>query len=381
MRTASNTTNHHTNLWIGLVLVLLTLCSVAAGPPGLSSGHARPLRMSPAQVESVVAVRKGPEIGASAASLVDRQSNKVLWSKRANVVLPMASTTKLMTVLVALATLSPAQIVTVPEAALIGNASMGLKAGDQVSVESLVYGALLPSGNDAAMTLALTAAGSKGAFVQRMNQRAIDWGMAETHFENPHGLDEPGHVSSARDLISLAQHALDEPLVSTVVGTSSTTVEGYFLTNTNKLLLNYDGAYGVKTGTTDTAGQVLIAAASRPNGDALSVVLNSPDRFAETPLLLDHYFDYYEWADLRLESNALNRMTGPDGSVYVLRTPERPLFLPKWQVSQLRTLRIISFDSAAQPAGLYQVWLGEEKLVESPILFEKQSREPATEGA
>ncbi|MCP4167346.1 MAG: D-alanyl-D-alanine carboxypeptidase [Chloroflexi bacterium] len=364
-----------------MVLVLLTQCSVAAGPPGLSSGHARPLRMSPAQVESMVAVRKGPEIDARAASLVDRQSNKVLWSKRANVVLPMASTTKLMTVLVALETLSPAQIVTVPEAALIGNASMGLKAGDQVSVESLVYGALLPSGNDAAMTLALTAAGSKGAFVQRMNQRAIDWGMAETHFENPHGLDEPGHVSSARDLISLAQHALANPLASAVVGTSSTTVEGYFLTNTNQLLLDYDGAYGVKTGTTDAAGQVLIAAASRPNGDALSVVLDSPDRFTETPLLLDHYFDYHEWVDLRLESNALNRMTGPDGSIYVLRTPERPLFLPKWQVSQLRPLRIISFDAAAQPAGLYQVWLGEEKLVETPILFEKQSREPATEGA
>lgn len=367
---ASNSRPRRNDRWWLFLLVLLALASVGAGPPVLRSGHDDPLRLTKGQIDSIMAVKAGPEIEAKAAAVSDRASGAVLWSVNADSPLPMASTTKLMTALVALESLSPDQVVTVPAAAIIGNASMGLVAGDQVSVLALLYGALLPSGNDAAMTLAIAAAGSEAAFVERMNQRAAEWGLQETHFVNPHGLDAPGHVSSARDLISLAQRALDNPVIAQVVATPQINIAGYPLTNTNLLLTTYEGAYGVKTGTTDAAGQVLIAAANNGHGDAVAVVLNSPDRFTETPRLLDYYFDNWQWLDLKLRQNGLNKVTAPDGSLYALRSDSRPLLLQHWQVGQLRTYRTISFDANNQPAGLYQIWLGDDKMTDVPIRFE-----------
>ncbi|MCO6452323.1 MAG: D-alanyl-D-alanine carboxypeptidase [Caldilineales bacterium] len=352
-----------------MALALLAFFSIAAGPPVLRSGDVRPIRLYPAQVQSMSEIIAGPEVAARSAILVDDSSGEKLWGKDENAALPMASTTKMMTALVALETLSPDQVVTVPQAALIGDASMGLQAGDGVTVETLLYGALLPSGNDAAMTLALAAAGTTEAFVERMNARAADWGLTQTHFENPHGLDEPGHISSATDLAGLARQVLDSPVLAKIVATPQTTQQGYALTSTNELLTTYPGANGVKTGTTDEAGQVLVAAATRRGGSPLSVVLNSPDRFAESARLLDFYFDHWAWLHPRLQSDALNRVTGPDGKTYAMRTPDQPTFLPRWQADQLRDFRQISFDAVNQPSGMYEVWLGERKLSETPITF------------
>jgi D-alanyl-D-alanine carboxypeptidase len=368
---ASNSRSRFSDRWWVFLLILLALSCIGAGPPQLVSGHTHPLHLTKGQIDSVMTVRAGPEIDASAAAIVDRDSDALLWSKNAELALPMASTTKLMTALVALESLSPDQVITVPADALIGNASMGLSAGDQVSVRALLYGALLPSGNDAAMTLAIAAAGSEAAFVERMNQRAAEWGLTRTHFVNPHGLDAPDHVSSARDLSTLARHALDNPVIAEVVSTPQITIEGYPLTNTNLLLNAYDGAYGVKTGTTDEAGQVLIAAVDNGHGNALTVVLNSPDRFAETPRMLDFYFDNWRWLDLKLGQNALNKVMAPDGALYTLYSASRPLLLQHWQMDQLRTYRAITFGADSEPAGLYQIWLGEEKLTDVPIQFKR----------
>lgn len=366
---ASNSRSRYSDRWWVFFVVLLALSSVGAGPPQLVSGHTYPLSLTGEQIESLMVVKSGPNIEASAAALVDRGSEAMLWSKKAELALPMASTTKLMTALVALESLSPDDVVTVPAAAIIGNASMGLSAGDQVSVLALLYGALLPSGNDAAMTLAITAAGSEAAFVERMNQRASEWGLKKTHFVNPHGLDALDHISSAQDLSLLAQRALDNSVIAEVVSTPQIIIEGYPLTNTNVLLTSYDGTYGVKTGTTDEAGQVLIAAADNGHGDALTVVLNSPDRYTETPRILDFYFDNWQWFDLQLKQSALNKASAPDGSQFTLHSASRPVLLQHWQVDQLRAYRAISFDANNQPAGLLQVWLGEEKLTDVPIQF------------
>lgn len=356
------------------LLALLAIFSIAAGPPTLRSGHAQPLRLTPGQLDSLDQMQRGPRIDAVAAALADRASGEVLWAQNAETALPPASTTKLMTALLALETLSPDQVVTVPVGALVGNASMGLDAGERVRVETLLYGALLPSGNDAAMTLALAAAGDETAFVREMNARAAAWGLNQTHFLNPHGLDAPGHLASALDLAALGRRALDNPLLAGVVGTQQITVEGYFLTNTNELLGAYPGAYGVKTGTTDEAGQVLIAAAARPGGDAVSVVMRSPDRYAESARLLDFYFEHWQRVETGLRADALNRLHAQDGSVYALRTPSRPLLLPRWQAVQLRTFRLIGADASGRPVGVQQIWLGEQKLVETAIEFILQQR-------
>lgn len=356
-----------------LVIIGLALASLGAGPPILRSGHTtHPLRLSLGQMQALRAMTSGPTVAATAAILVDRRENSVLYRKNADMPLPMASTAKLMTVLVALETLSPDDVVTVPAEALVGGATMGLQAGERVSVRALLYGALLPSGNDAAMTLALAAAGSEAAFVERMNRRAAEWGLTHTRFANPTGFDAPGQVSTAADLAELARRALAHPLIAAIVALPQTEVEGYHLQNTNQLLGAFAGAYGVKTGTTDEAGQVLIAAARRRQGDALSVVLRSPDRYADTRQLLDFYFAHWLWADFGLNHNALNRVIAPDGSTYILRTPSRPLFLPRWQVGQVWTYRRIDFAETGQPVGHFQVWLADRLLLETPITFLRQ---------
>ncbi len=354
------------------LVTLLAWLNVAAGPPVWTSNHIRPIRLTLGQMQEVQAIARGPSVQSRAAVLEDRSSGAVLWARRAEEPLPMASVTKLMTALVALETLSPDETVTIPAAAVAippGYVRMGLQAGQRVQVRTLLYGALLPSGNDAALALAIAAAGSEQAFVDRMNARAQAWGLNETHFVNPHGIDAPGHVASARDLAQLARKALENPLIAEIVATPAITLEGFKLTNTNQLLTTYPGAYGVKTGTTDEAGQVLIAAARRAGGDALTVVMHSPDRYAETRSLLDFYFRHWVWVDVGLRRDVLNRATGPDGAQYLLETPPAPLFLQRWQLLQLRPVRILQFDAAGRPAGLYQVWYGEEKLVELPLTF------------
>jgi len=360
-----------------LGIMLLTWLSVAAGPPIWKSNHDYPLGLTLGQIEEARTARQGPPKQSHAGVMLDTHSGTILLQWNASNSLPMASVTKLMTVLVALETLSPDDVVIVPAAAVdieAGYVRMGLKAGQRVTVKTLLYGALLPSGNDAAMALAIAAAGSEQAFVAKMNDRAVEWGLNETHFVNPHGIDAPGHYASARDLSQLALHALANPLIAEIVATPAITIEGFHLTNTNKLLTTYEGAYGVKTGTTDNAGQVLIGASRRPGqGDVLTVVMHSSDRYAETRSLMDFYYSHWSWIDAGLKYNALNRATGPDGSHYLLSTQPVPLLLLRWQASELRPLRIINFDASGQPSGLYQVWLGEQKLAEVPILFEKQN--------
>ena len=352
------------------IILLLAWLSMAAGPPIWKSNHDHPIYLTQGQIAALNRIQQGPPTQSRAGILQDAPSKATLWQWNADQPLSMASVTKLMTVLVALETLSPDDVVTVPQAAIIGNASMGLHAGQQVRVLTLLYGALLPSGNDAAMTLAIAAAGSEKAFVRKMNQRAQAWGLHETHFANPHGLDAPDHYASARDLAQLAHRALANPLIAQIVATPAITIEGFHLQNTNQLLTTYPGAYGVKTGTTDNAGQVLIAAARRSQGDVLTVVMHSPDRYAETRGLMDFYFQHWIRLDVGLKRDVLNRVTGPDGTRYLLTTPPLPLLLQRWQVPELRTKRLITFDAAThQPAGMYQVWLGEEKLLERSITF------------
>ena len=359
-----------------LLLMLLAWLSVAAGPPQWHSGHNRPIRLTWGEVQAAQAAHQGPHLQTRAAAMQDVASGALLWQKEGDTPLPMASVTKLMTALVALETLAPDDVVTIPPQALNiapGYVRMGLQAGQKVQVRTLLYGALLPSGNDAALALAWAAAGSEQAFVDKMNAHATAWGLTHTHFVNPHGIDAPGHESSARDLAQLARRALQNPLIAQIVATPSISIQGFELHNTNQLLGQYPGAYGVKTGTTDAAGQVLIAAARRSGqGDVITVVLHSPDRYAESEALLDAYFRHWTSFDAAPQANVLNRVIGPDGRRYTLSTPPIPLLLPRWQTLRLQPLRVISFNASGQPAGLYQLWLDGSKLQEAPIIFTPQ---------
>ena len=332
-------------LWLRWILCVMWAL-VGFGPPVLTSGGTPPTwRLYPDQVQTLVRATQMPPITAQAALLADAQTGEILLSRNADQPLPPASTTKIMTALLVLERARPDEIVTVPSSALIGDATMGLRVGEQLTVEELLYGMLLASGNDAAITLAEHVGGSIEGFVDLMNQRAAEMNLKETHFVNPHGLDAPGHVSSAVDLLAMTRAGLSHELFARIVATPQARVAGRLLVNRNELLTTYPGADGVKTGTTDAAGQCLVASATREGHRAIAIVLGSQDRFADSRILLDHYFTYFGWLRLTLPRDGFNRMHWNDGRVRELRAESEPeVFLPRWQWPLVRVTRVVQGD-------------------------------------
>lgn len=233
-----------------------------------------------------------PGVSASAAVLMDGESGRLLYAKNADVPRPIASITKLMTALVAVE-LCPdlGRRVTIrAEWTGAEGSSMYLKPGEELTLEGLLYGLLLSSGNDAAVAIAGACAGSVEEFVARMNERAAALGMTGTHFANPNGLDDPAHYSTAADMALLAREILQREELMRIVSTRSITVAGRTLTNHNKLLWRYSGCTGMKTGYTDEAGRTLVSSAQRDGQSLIVVTLNDPDDWADHASLFDYGF-------------------------------------------------------------------------------------------
>ncbi len=220
-----------------------------------------------------------PSVQARAYIVQSSVDGHTLAARDADVPRAMASITKLMTALVALEHLSLDDVVTVPPvAARVGESSLGLRAGERMSVRDLLVGTLVPSANDAATTLAVASAGSEARFVALMNRKARELGLTGTHFRNPHGLDETGHVSTARDLAVLLRDALRVPTIRRYVGTSRATLaDGRVVESTDNLLGRFRGIVGGKTGHTANAGWSQAAFARVGGVGITAVVLGSPD--------------------------------------------------------------------------------------------------------
>ena len=240
-----------------------------------------------------------PEISARAAIVVEYPSGRILYTKDEHARLAPASTTKIMTAILALEYGKLDDLVTATPDDLVGESSMGLHNGEQQTMHELLYGMLLPSGNDAAMAIARTL-GSRvvagdlalkppvARFAEMMNVRVGQLGLEDTHFVNPHGLDVDGHYSSAYDLASLSWYALHIPEFNEIVSQITHDAPGHSLLNTNELLTRYDGADGIKTGLTDNAGLCLVGSATRDGHRLISVVLNAPRWYADTTAILDY---------------------------------------------------------------------------------------------
>jgi len=293
-------------------LIVLSCLTLGFGPPVLTDSDLGSLRLYPHQIEAIVALAI-PEVTAQAAIVSDVTSGQILAEKNAHQQLAPASTTKIATALVALQRGQLEEQVTVHESALIGGAKMGLSPGQVVTLEELLYGLLLRSGNDAATAIAQHIGGSVDGFVEMMNQEAEDLGLTDTHFVNSHGLDAPDHYSSAYDLMMIARQALADPTFAEIVSTQEYTFRGRRLSTRNELLGNYLGADGVKTGTTSGAGECLVASATREGHQVLVVVLGSEDRYGDASTLLDYYFDNYAWYPLEIGSGPLNRFQDSEG--------------------------------------------------------------------
>ncbi len=237
------------------------------------------------------------DVPAQAAYLIEANSGRVLYAKNEDARLPMASTTKIMTALLAVESGRLRETVTVPdEAAGTEGSSMYLKAGEKLPLEDLVYGLMLTSGNDAAVAIACFLDGSTRAFADHMNARAKEMGLNDTHFVTPNGLHDPDHYTTAKDLALLGAAALENPFFAKIVRTQYRKTEGtnpHTLKNKNRLLWEYEGGIGIKTGYTIAAGKCLVFAAERGELKLVGVVLNCPTMWNTAKSMLDAGFRDY----------------------------------------------------------------------------------------
>lgn len=240
---------------------------------------------------------KNNEISAKSYILMESSTGKILSQKNADVKMPMASTTKIMTTLIALEQEDIDTYFTVdPQAILVEGSSMGLLPGDSVNLYSLAVGMILSSGNDGANATAVKIAGNIENFAKLMNEKAKDIGMVNTNFTNPSGLPDDNHYSTAYDMALLAKYAMNNENFKAIASKQNMRVEYgnppyiRYLSNHNRLLKEYEGAIGIKTGYTKKAGRCLVSAAQRENTRLICVTLNAPNDWNDHKMLFDDGF-------------------------------------------------------------------------------------------
>ena len=242
-----------------------------------------------------------PAVSAKSAILIEAESGEIIFSKNADERLPMASTTKIMTALVAIENADISKTVSVSPAAVgVEGSSVYLYADERLTLEDLLYATMLESANDAATAIAIEVGGSVEGFAALMNDKAKAMGLTDTSFENPHGLDGEDHYTTAYELALITREAMSNQKFREICTTYKKTIplnetEGVrLLINHNKLLRSYDGAIGVKTGFTKKSGRCLVSAAERGGLEFIAVTLGAPDDWRDHSAMLDYGFSLYE---------------------------------------------------------------------------------------
>jgi D-alanyl-D-alanine carboxypeptidase len=247
---------------------------------------------------------KYPIVSAQSVMVIDLDSGVTLYEKDPNKALLPASTTKILTALVALDTYEVSQVLKVGKVSVEGQ-KMGLVQGEDMTFIDLLNGLLIYSANDAAEVLAQNHPAGRSVFIGLMNKKVKDLGLTNSHFTNPVGLDDGAQYSTTRDLAIVAKYAMDIPLFAEIVGTKEKTVksvDGRFvhrLVNINKLLGEVPGVLGVKTGWTENARENLVTYVNRNNRKIMVVVLGSSDRFGETKELIEWIYSNYNWEEVK----------------------------------------------------------------------------------
>lgn len=282
-------------------------------------------------------------LSAQSAVLIDAESGCILYEHQADLPLPMASTTKIMTALCALDLADIDDVITVDKKAVgIEGSSIYLKEGEQLTLLDLLYALLLASANDAAAAIAIGTAGSVEKFAAYMNEKAAQLQLSNTSFENPHGLHEEQHYTTAHDLALIARQLLCHPILKTIVSTpkihlpSTNQSPARVLVNHNKLLRTYEGAIGVKTGFTKRSGRCLVSAAERQGLTLIAVTLNAPDDWQDHTRLLDAGFEAYE-SRLLCASEGFSQpipiINGREDYVLVHNRNEASITLPRTNIA------------------------------------------------
>ena len=245
---------------------------------------------------------------ATAAILMDADSGRVLYEQNADTQMLIASTTKIMTALVAIEEGNLSETVTVSrKAAWTEGSAMYLKEGEELTLETLLYGLMLCSGNDAAVAIAEHIGGSEAGFAKLMNEKAAALGMEHSSFANPNGLDAEGHYSTARDMAVLACAAMNNETLARIVSTRTVTIGGRTMTNHNKLLSYMDGCIGLKTGYTKAAGRTLVSCAEKNGQRLVAVTLQDGNDWADHQALYEYGFSTYPARQLAAAGRELDQ--------------------------------------------------------------------------
>ena len=288
---------------LAIFFILLSFSFIVRENGLLSTGEIKgfgDLLPTPALYPTNNRVSTLPELTARSVFVIDANSSVVLYKKDPDLRLMPASTTKIMTALVALEQYSLQDVLVVGKMEIDGN-TLDLQEGERMTVESLLYGLLVGSGNDAAEVLAENFPQGVSGFVWTMNKKAEEYGLKDTHFQNPIGLDDSENYTTTHDLATLAQIALKNPVFSRIVSTSGLTITDisgsitHTLQNTNELVVKYAWVKGVKTGWTQNAGECLVSLIEKDEKKIIIVLLGSEDRFGETQILTDWIFDNFSW--------------------------------------------------------------------------------------
>lgn len=314
---------------------------------------------------------------ARAAILIDADSGRVLFRQNADEPRYIASITKLMTALVAMESgHSLDEVVTIKkEYTGAEGSSMYLREGEELTLEALMYGLLLASGNDAALAVAGYCGGTVGEFVARMNRKAVLLGMENTRFLNPSGLTQEGHMSSASDMARLAAACMKNEAIARMVATRTITIGGRTFTNHNKLLWRYEGCIGMKTGYTERSGRTLISCAQRDGQRLIAVTLDDGNDWADHAAMLDYGFASYTQTRLNTAGESFARIpvTGSLLSFVQVEAAD-DLYYPLAKGEQVR--REVSLArwtqapvSRGQSAGTVTYYLQDEIIGVCPLVY------------
>lgn len=303
------------------------------------------------------------------------EDGDLLYEREADRMLPIASTTKLMTALVVIESCSMDAIVDIlPEYCGVEGSSLYLKPGERYTVRELLQGLLLASGNDAAVALACFCAGNIDAFSARMNQRAAELGMRNSHFLNPHGLNEAGHCSTARDLAILMFASMKNDSFAELISREKAVVGEQTVLNHNKLLQRYPGCIGGKTGFTNVAGRCLVSCCEKDDLRLVCVTLNDPDDWNDHAKL-------YDWAYERFSVHVINRentqyeiplLGGTADKAIIVPATEQRILLPRTSEPIVETkIPFYVFVPVADgfEAGYLRVLVDDRLLCEIPLIF------------
>ena len=337
------------------------------------------LRTAAALLAAVLLYPSGAyAISAKKAIVMDATTGRCLYEKDADSRSLIASTTKIMTALIVCEQCNVLDRMQIPKEAVgVEGSSIYLKEGEVLTLQELLYGMMLHSGNDAATALAIYCGGTVEGFAELMNDKARLLGMKGSHFVNPHGLDAPEHYSTARDLAVLAAYAMKNPVFAQTVSTKTVTVGSRSLRNHNKLLWQVEGADGVKTGYTKAAGRLLVSSAERQGRRLVAVTIDDGNDWADHAAMLNDGFRNYQLCQIVAQGQCLGSveiMSGVESRVNVLAAQDFSYALAENEKPHI-ILQPPGFAyapvQAGQEAGFAYICIGDTAVGKIPVVYEK----------